>query len=1079
MLVRNVLLGFMLCLSQLSIAQNFITRWNLATSGSGATQLSFGTATSGAATYSWQEISPGSASGSGTWSGTTLTITGLPAGATIRLQIDPTNFQRFIMNNGSNRFRLTEVENWGSTAWTSMQDAFEGCANLQITAGDLPNLSGVTNMNQMFKECTALNSPSNINSWNTTSVTNMSEMFFDAASFNQNIGSWNTSAVTDMSQMFREATVFNQNIGPWNTGAVTNMSNMFFFASAFNQNIGSWNTSSVTNMSATFRAAHAFNQNIGSWNTSSVADMSLMFGSAIAFNQNIGSWNTAAVTNMSEMFVGATVFNQNIGSWNTGAVTNMHGMFQSADAFNQNIGSWNTSSVTDMSWMFQSANVFNQNIGSWNTAAVTNMSTMFWDALAFNQDIGTWNTSSVTNMSWMFRGAIVFNRNIGSWNTSAVTNMSLMFYGATAFNQNIGSWNTGSVTNMAQMFLNADTFNQNIGSWNTAAVTDMTQMFFGTNAFNQNISSWNTMSVTSMSRMFLGASVFNQPIGTWNTASVTNMDEMFFIAPAFNQDISSWNTSAVTTLSQMFFGASAFNQNLGAWTLNPGVTIFNLFHNSGMDCNNYSQTLIGWSANPSTPNGRNLNAIGRQYLPSAVSARATLTGTKGWTITNDVLSTSVIPTITTFGPSSGTIGTSVTISGTNLNAAFPTIVKVNGITATISALTASAIVAVVPAGATTGPIEVTVACNTVTSATNFTVGGCSPAAPGVSGASNCGPGQIVLTASGGSAGQYRWYTVSSGGTADGSQTNSSYTTPSITTTTTYYVSIHNGTCESARTPVTATILTLPPLPSVTASQGCSPSASLALSASGGAAGQYRWYTVATGGTPIPGETNATYTTPLLTASTTYYVSINNGSCESSRVAALATIASCAPTITPSTLSTQVGGQVTLHITPLVTTVGSVVDVNSIKVITQPLSGATASITAGSLEIDYSGVSFAGTDRLTIEACDLASNCTQQEVTIEVVGEINVFNAVSPNGDGLNDLFTIQYVDMLPDTKNNRVTILNRWGSVVFETTNYDNNTNVFKGLSSDGKELPSGTYYYILEFESGASKQTGFLSLRK
>jgi len=75
----------LLCAGQLAMAQNFITQWNLATAGSGATQLSFGTATSGVVNYTWQELSPGTATGSGSWTGAILTITGLPAGATIRL----------------------------------------------------------------------------------------------------------------------------------------------------------------------------------------------------------------------------------------------------------------------------------------------------------------------------------------------------------------------------------------------------------------------------------------------------------------------------------------------------------------------------------------------------------------------------------------------------------------------------------------------------------------------------------------------------------------------------------------------------------------------------------------------------------------------------------------------------------------------------------------------------------------------------------------------------------------------------------------------------------------------------------
>jgi surface protein len=186
---KMVIFIFLVCSWQESVGQNFITRWNLATSGSGATQLSIGTATDGTVNYSWQEVSPGSASGSGSWSGTTLLITNLPTGSIIRLQIVPTNFQRIIINYESDRSRLVDVESWGTTAWTSMASAFYGCDNLQISAANVPNLSAVNDVSQMFANCSNLNSPSNIGSWNTSAVTNMQSMFNGASSFNQPIAS--------------------------------------------------------------------------------------------------------------------------------------------------------------------------------------------------------------------------------------------------------------------------------------------------------------------------------------------------------------------------------------------------------------------------------------------------------------------------------------------------------------------------------------------------------------------------------------------------------------------------------------------------------------------------------------------------------------------------------------------------------------------------------------------------------------------------------------------------------------------------------------------------------------------------
>ncbi len=311
-------------------------------------------------------------------------------------------FPAIYFNNAGDKLKLLTVQQWGTAmAWQSFANAFYGCANLNVNAADAPVLGGVTLMALMFDGCSSLTGTSAFNSWNTGTITDMSDMFNGAKLFNQNIASWNTAAVKDMGDMFYGATVFNQDISGWNTGAVTNMAGMFYQAKAFNQNIGSWNTAAVTSMNSTFSFATAFNQNIGSWNTAAVKDMSFMFDSAIAFNQNIGGWNTTAVTNMSGIFYNATVFNQNIGSWNTAAVTNMSFMFSLAPAFNQDIGGWNTAAVTNMSFMFDSAASFNQNIGSWNTGAVTDMSFMFPLAYAFNQSLAGLNISKVTTMADM------------------------------------------------------------------------------------------------------------------------------------------------------------------------------------------------------------------------------------------------------------------------------------------------------------------------------------------------------------------------------------------------------------------------------------------------------------------------------------------------------------------------------------------------------------------------------------------------------------------------------------------------------------------------------------------------------
>jgi surface protein len=154
------------------------------------------------------------------------------------------------------------------------------------------------------------------------------------------INTWDVSAITDMSELFKDHNTFNEQISNWNTSNVINMRYMFSGATSFNQNIGSWDTSNVVYMSGMFKDAHSFNQDIGNWNTSNVFDMNEMFYYATSFNQDIGYWDTSIVRDMDSMFFYAESFDQDIGSWDISAVTEMSNMFYYATSFNQDISNW-------------------------------------------------------------------------------------------------------------------------------------------------------------------------------------------------------------------------------------------------------------------------------------------------------------------------------------------------------------------------------------------------------------------------------------------------------------------------------------------------------------------------------------------------------------------------------------------------------------------------------------------------------------------------------------------------------------------------------------------------------------------
>ena len=183
------------------------------------------------------------------------------------------------------------------------------------------------------------------------------------------ISNWDTSEVTDMSNLFSDKDDFNEPIGNWDVSQVTDMKQMFESAKSFNQDIGDWDVSNVTTMTHMFWNATSFNQDISSWDVSNVTDMRAMFFNVTSFNQNIGDWDVSNVTCMGSMFSGVSSFNQDISSWDVSSVTSMAGMFGSAKSFNQDIGNWDVSNVTNMCYMFKGAKSFNQDTSSWDTSS--------------------------------------------------------------------------------------------------------------------------------------------------------------------------------------------------------------------------------------------------------------------------------------------------------------------------------------------------------------------------------------------------------------------------------------------------------------------------------------------------------------------------------------------------------------------------------------------------------------------------------------------------------------------------------------------------------------------------------------
>lgn len=106
----------------------------------------------------------------------------------------------------------------------------------------------------------------------------------------------------------------------------------------------------------------------------------------------------------------------------------------------------------------------------------------------------------------------------------------------------------------------------------------------------------------------------------------------------------------------------------------------------------------------------------------------------------------------------------------------------------------------------------------------------------------------------------------------------------------------------------------------------------------------------------------------------------------------------------------------------------------------------------------------------------ANGCVSPEGTLLVVLDITrdqVPEGFSPNGDGINDTWQIFFLDAYPNTK---LQVFNRHGQIIFETDNYQNN---WDGKTSDGKELPDGTYFYLLTFPERLDPVQGYVIINR
>jgi len=1035
------------------------------------------------------------------------------------------------VTNMSNMFFFATVFNQDLNNWTvdnvtNMSSLF-GAA--KAFNGDVStwHVDNVVNMSSMFSVAEAFNR--DISGWQITSATNLSGMFNGATAFNQDISTkigggnnggdaWDTNGVLNMAAMFSNANAFIQPITNWDVSTVTSMRGMFSGHTTFNQNISTWVVDNVTELDDMFAGASSFNRPIGGWNVTNVYDMSGMFNGATSFNQNITGWAVGGVNDMRLMFDGASSFDQDLGGWDIGSLSLAVNMFRnsglSVSNYDKLLNGWATQ------------------IGSINTSVSFGAQGIFYCA-------GESARAALIGLGWSITDAgqsclKLFDGNDITWpqivngqpqsidfgSTSASVNKSRIFTienptTTTMNNVVVAISGTAFTTTLPPSIINPGaTLNFDI-NLNSAVVlpsfietVTITSDDF-TGSFQYTITGEVTLTPEPEISIFEGTGVLGNPILSGISSYFIGQDVRGF--DVTNQFTITNIGSADLDISGMSIAGTDFSLGTAAPLNIPvnnsvtidvtlsGVVAGDFFEIVTITSNDTDETNFGFEVSGQILGPEIWVIDGTDIFgdPEILNGQVTAVDFGSGT-----LGTDIVRQLTITDASQINLAISdISISGTAFTFSTPT--PPLGIAGENDAIYDEVLFEITLSGATSGTFNETV---TITSdddtdpifvfpITGTISGGACSILPTVDAGSDisiCSGNDVQLAGSfGGSATMAIWSSSGTGSFDDNGILDAIYTLSATDITNGSVVLTLTvpaaGSCPQVQDQVTINIASTPVAGSP-AIQGIVNEVTIVdvISASIIATGDVITVTLqqapSKGSAVINSDNTISYTpaSGTIGADSFDYEICNQCSlCSTGTISV--DIANAAPVFTaPSTLPEVAPGQsIVLSVPALVSDLNNNIDLNSFSNFSSTVNASfTYDPTTGDLTLDYANAVFSSTqDNISFTICDQLSACTDVTLQVNLNGEITVFNGVSPNEDGSNDFFNIENIQFIEPL--NKVTIYNRWGDVVFEISDYNNTDRSFKGQSERGKELPSGTYFYKIEFTSGRATKTGYLSLKK
>ena len=467
--------------------------------------------------------------------------------------------------------------------------------------------------------------------WITTSLTDMTETFRNAAAMNADLASWSVVKVVKMEAAFSSANQFaGKGLESWITSKNTNLHFSFMNTWEMNADLSGWNVAKVSNFLRTFNEAKKFTgTGVDKWIPTKATEMREMFR-----NTNFTSCNKRKIA---DAWKGITAFDKAGNSYSNPVTTYetdwvadtcpfascpagqglvdsttcsacASGQYSASDDYAPcatcAVGSTclagektacsssvTTGTVCKLWSVALTDEAFKQ--ASWDWVQNTGTATSKWGVL------GDWDMSGVKDLSYSFstnrneagaqqrpntggingnlKAATFVGTGMSKWITTSLTSLVQTFSKAVEMNADLSGWMVAKVTTMKDTFNGAKKFaGTGLATWITTSVTTLERCFHGFQFEGAGLSSWDTAKVTSLSKTLYSAPNFNADLTAWKVAKVTTLEGTFDKTLKFEgRGLSSWDTSAVTNLKYTFLGA-AMNVDLSGWDVSKVKDVNNM-----------------------------------------------------------------------------------------------------------------------------------------------------------------------------------------------------------------------------------------------------------------------------------------------------------------------------------------------------------------------------------------------------------------------------------------------------------------------------------------------------------------------